>query len=188
MASIFRRTIMYLGLAPEGAYEDAPQNTPDMQPTHDQTGYQPPFEHEYEMEGVTNVNPFNAGPVLVDDASQPTTVMTTPATADAGIRPVPAASSTTSVTTASPHVIAPTTFDDAQHVADRFMSRQPIILNLQGLGPDLARRLLDFASGLCYGLGGDMSKVANQVYLLVPADVELSEKDRNQLHQPGFRQ
>ncbi len=180
---------MYLGLAPEGAYEDVSQNTPEMVPSQDQMGYEPRVADEHDWEGVANINPYNTGSVQADNASQPDTAMTTLAAEDESIRLVPSVTPTgTSVTNASPRVIAPTTFDDAQYVADQFMRRQPIILNLQGSGRDLARRLLDFTSGLCYGLGGEMSKVANQVYLLVPVDVELSEEDRNQLHQPGFRQ
>ena len=52
----------------------------------------------------------------------------------------------------------------------------PVIMNLQGADRDLSRRLIDFASGLCYGLGGQMEKVANQVYLLTPSNVEVSRR------------
>src|SRR5690606_17492648 len=66
------------------------------------------------------------------------------------VRPVPAAAS------AKPHVVSPTSFNHAQEVADKFKATQPVILNLQGVERDLARRLIDFSSGLCYGLGGHM--------------------------------
>ena len=78
---------------------------------------------------------------------------------------------------ASPHAISPTTFNDAQSIGDRFKSGQAVIVNLQGADRDLRRRLVDFASGLCYALGGKMDRVADQVYLLTPADVEISEAD-----------
>ena len=42
-----------------------------------------------------------------------------------------------------------------------------MIMNLQGADRDLSRRLIDFASGLCYGLNGSMEKVATGVYLLI---------------------
>ena len=78
---------------------------------------------------------------------------------------------------ASPHAISPETFNDAQAIGDRFKVGQAVIVNLQHADRDLRRRLVDFASGLCYALGGKMDRVADQVYLLTPADVEVSAAD-----------
>jgi cell division inhibitor SepF len=83
--------------------------------------------------------------------------------------------------TAKPHVVHPTSFNGAQEVADIFKGNVPVIMNLQEVDRDLSRRLIDFASGLCYGLGGSMDRVANSVYLLTPADVEVSAEDRRRL-------
>jgi cell division inhibitor SepF len=91
------------------------------------------------------------------------------------VRPLP-----TPVTT-KPHVVSPRAFNDAQEVGDWFKRRQPVIVNLQGLDRDLARRLLDFASGVTYGLGGSVERVASHVYLLTPADVEVSDDDRRRI-------
>lgn len=76
-----------------------------------------------------------------------------------------------------PHAVTPTSFNEAQGIGDRFKTGQPVIVNLQGVERDLRRRLVDFASGLCYALGGKMDRVADQVYLLTPADVEVSSAD-----------
>ncbi len=85
-----------------------------------------------------------------------------------------------------PQVVTPTSFNDAQEVGDRFKRNQPVIVNLQGTDRDLSRRLIDFISGLCYGLGGQMERVAKQVYLLTPADVEVSAEDRRELREQGL--
>jgi cell division inhibitor SepF len=85
-----------------------------------------------------------------------------------------------------PHVVGPSSFDDAQEVADKFKVNVPVILNLQGVDRDLSRRIIDFASGLCYGLGGQMERVANQVYLLTPCDVEVSPEERRRLQERGY--
>ena len=87
---------------------------------------------------------------------------------------------------AKPNVVVPTSFDQAQEVADTFKRNQPVIVNLQAADRDLARRLIDFASGLCYGLAGQMEKVANQVYLLTPTNVEVSAEERRRLHERGY--
>jgi len=87
---------------------------------------------------------------------------------------------------AKPFVVMPTSFNQAQDVADRYKGSQPVIMNLQAGDRDLSRRLIDFASGLCYGLGGQMERVANQVYLLTPTNVEVSPEERRRLHERGY--
>lgn len=91
------------------------------------------------------------------------------------VRPLPTAS--------KPHVVSPTGFNDVQQVADRFKRDQPVIVNLQGVDRDLSRRLIDFASGLCYGLEGDMERVADQVFLLTPRGAQVSDDDRRRLRE-----
>ncbi|MGA0893593.1 MAG: cell division protein SepF [Ilumatobacteraceae bacterium] len=68
-----------------------------------------------------------------------------------------------------PHTVSPRRFDSAQEIADRFKQGYPVIMNLEAADREVSRRLIDFASGLCYGLGGTMEKVATGVYLLKPA-------------------
>ena len=55
--------------------------------------------------------------------------------------------------------MTPKSFSDAQEMADRFLADQPVIINLQEVAAELSRRIIDFASGVCYGLGGSMEKV-----------------------------
>ena len=74
-----------------------------------------------------------------------------------------------------PYAASPDAFNDVQEIGDRFKSGQPVILNIQTLDRDLRRRLVDFCAGLCYAMGGKMDRVADQVYLLTPADVEVSQ-------------
>ena len=81
--------------------------------------------------------------------------------------------------TVKPKVVVPQSFNDAQSVADTFRELTPVIVNMQSADRDLARRLIDFSSGLCYGLGGQMEKVAKDVYLLTPDDVEVADEDRD---------
>jgi cell division inhibitor SepF len=68
-----------------------------------------------------------------------------------------------------PHTVRPRRFDQAQEVADKFKDGQPVIMNLEGTDRSVARRLIDFASGICYAMDGSMEKVATGVYLLKPA-------------------
>ena|ERR1700712_717851 len=84
------------------------------------------------------------------------------------------------------HLILPKSFNDAQQMADQYKSNLPVILNLQGVEPDLSRRLIDFASGLTYALDGGMQRIADKVFMLTPVNVELSAEQRAQLLEKGF--
>ena len=97
------------------------------------------------------------------------------------VRTMPSAS-----TAARVHVVEPRGFNDAQEVGDRLKANQPVILNLQGLDRDLQRRLIDFSSGLAYALGGSMSRVADQVFLLTPSNVEVSQEEKERLQARGL--
>jgi len=84
------------------------------------------------------------------------------------------------------HVVAPDGFNDAQEIGDKLKANQPVIVNLQGVNRDLSRRLIDFASGLTYGLGGQMERVAEQVFLLTPSNVELPAEEKRRLQERGL--
>lgn len=83
-------------------------------------------------------------------------------------------------------LVSPRSFNDAQKVADEFKSSRPVILNMQDTDPDLARRLIDFASGLTYALGGGMQKIADQTFLLTPHNVSVSAAEAERMLESGF--
>ncbi len=152
MASFMKQAISYLGLGPDEGY-----TAPVEQPTRGEVSASEGYGDQSGQSGVTVVERPTAAVSHVTE-SAPTSA----------VRRV-------EVSTAQPFVLMPRMFDDAQQIGDRFKRDQPIILNLQGLDRDTARRLLDFASGLCYARDGEMRKVANAVYMLVPANVVVSD-------------
>ncbi len=84
------------------------------------------------------------------------------------------------------HFVAPKSFNDVQDVADKFKDTIPVILNLQGADDYLAKRVIDFSSGLTYALDGGMQRVADKVFLLTPRNVEVSAEERARLVEKGF--
>jgi cell division inhibitor SepF len=83
-------------------------------------------------------------------------------------------------------LVSPRSFNDAQKVADEFKNSRPVILNLQDTDADLARRLIDFASGLTYALSGGMQKIADQTFLLTPENVSVSASEAERMLEGGF--
>jgi cell division inhibitor SepF len=119
-----------------------------------------------------------------------------PRTESGSVRPIPRDESSSLVTprpavvrqqSSSPvHVVEPSGFNDAQELGDRLKEDQAVVLNLRGLDRDLQRRLIDFSSGLAYAVGGTMRKVDDQVFLLTPTSVEVSEEDKERLQARGL--
>ncbi len=84
------------------------------------------------------------------------------------------------------HLVIPKNFNDAQQIADKFKVDVPVIINLQGSETELAKRLIDFCSGLTYALDGGMQRVGDKIFLLTPRNVEVSAEERARLIEKGF--
>lgn len=186
MAGMVRRAMVYLGLVDDDyeeyeGYDDG-QQLPQSQsaaPSQAQAraarayGPEPfepvggsssirtlPREAPPQHETVGPVSPVNPRPSLV--------------------RPISASHN------AKVHVIAPMQFADAQEIGDRLKASQPVIVNLQAADRELSRRMIDFCSGAAYVLGGSMDKVADQVFLLTPSNVEVSAEEKRRLQERGL--
>ncbi len=86
------------------------------------------------------------------------------------------------------HKVSPAAYDDATEIGDKLKSSVPVIMNLQGVEDDTFKRLTAFASGLAYGLGGDVQRLGPRMYLITPANVEVSAEDRQRLKRGLFNE
>lgn len=178
MASMWRRAMVYLGLVDDEEFEDY-EDYPEPPPAIERVGERASERPDERPPAPSNRNDGPAVRTLprvrepehegrpVGDAGRPT------------IRPV-------ETTRSRVHVVEPHGFNDAQEVGDRLKAGQPVIINIQGLSRDLQRRLIDFSSGLAYAVGGSMSRVADQVFLLAPENVEVSEEEKERLQARGL--
>ena len=71
-------------------------------------------------------------------------------------------------------VLQPRTFDDARAAADYLKLRRPVVVNLQGSQGDLARRIVDFTSGVTYALDGHMLRVGEEIFLFTPSHIAIT--------------
>src|SRR5580698_1967737 len=111
---------------------------------------------------------------------------TLPPRPTAAVRPMAVDTSINPTASARVHVVAPARFGDAKEIADRLKDNRPVIVNLQMAERDLQRRMIDFCSGVTYALSGEMEKVADQVFLLAPTNVKVSDEERLRLAERGF--
>lgn len=207
--SVFRTIAVYLGLGPDDEYDDgyaydepmddtrrersAPEREPlrTREPEPRSSAMSRPSSrrglsaHDDEPSAVSSVRSLR--PVPDNPAPEPVRQREPVREPDVRdrrdddptVRPVAMART-------KPSALSPQTFGDAKVVADEFKRAVPVIINLQGLDKDLVRRLVDFSSGLCYGLDGHMEKIASQVFLLTPKSVELTAEDRRRIEERGF--
>jgi cell division inhibitor SepF len=116
---------------------------------------------------------------------RPQAVREVPADTQGVVRTISTPRATGSATSTI-HRSEPKRFNEARDVADRYKEGSAVIMNLQSTEDAIARRLVDFASGLVYGLDGKIELVANRVYLLTPAEVEVSAEERERIAGGGF--
>ena len=177
--SFFRRAMVYLGLV-DDEYEDYEPYEEPQQPVAAGRPAAPP------RAGYAGVDPMAPDPAASSIRTLPrepgpemaTQVPVAPR--PAVVRPI------VPVQSAKVHVVEPTGFGDAQEIGDRLKGGQPVIVSLQAVEPDLSRRLVDFCSGATYVLGGSMEKVARNVFLLTPSNVEVSAEERRRLQERGL--
>jgi cell division inhibitor SepF len=160
MASVWRKTMKYLGLVEDDEYEameggaEAPV---DARPGRARVG-----EEESPLRRLRADSP-------VPDASE------------AIIRTIPKSRPSGAI-----HRAEPKRFNEARELGERFKDGIPVIMNLQGTDDSIARRLVDFASGLVFAEDGKIELVANRVYLLTPANVDVSAEERERIKEGGF--
>jgi cell division inhibitor SepF len=80
----------------------------------------------------------------------------------------------------------PTTYREARTIGEHFREGTPVIMNLTEMEESDARRLVDFGAGLAFGLRGSMERVTNRVFLLSPANVQVTAEDKAKIAEGGF--
>ncbi|MFC0473095.1 cell division protein SepF [Halalkalibacter kiskunsagensis] len=71
-------------------------------------------------------------------------------------------------------LLEPRTYDEAQEISDHLKNRKAVIINLQRISHDQAKRIVDFLSGTVYAIGGDIQKIGSNIFLCTPDNVDVS--------------
>ena len=189
MAGAMRKMAVYLGLVEddqdrhesyfeedEWEYDDEPAPSRRTRSSDRSTERAPRQPERPEPRTVTVVDPREPRRLYRDESSN---VSPMPS---AGVRPAPApAVDLHRITTIHPH-----TYNDARRIGEEFREGVPVIMNLTEMDDVDAKRIVDFAAGLVFGLHGTIERVTNKVFLLSPVNVEVGAEARAQLAQTGF--
>ncbi|HEV7933152.1 MAG TPA: cell division protein SepF [Actinomadura sp.] len=166
MASAMRKMAVYLGLVEDDRYDDYDEyDLYDEAADRHRTGEEP--------------------------AGQ-TTRATDPADRDHGHVPSPVERRSVAIYDSGATDLArittlhPRTYNEARTIGEHFREGTPVIMNLTEMVDSDAKRLVDFAAGLVFGLHGSIERVTNKVFLLSPANVEVTAEDKARMAERGF--
>ncbi len=165
MAGAMRKVGEYLGLVEQADYDDFDPDYDDDRPA---------------PEPVRSTPALRPAPVasIEERRSERRERRPTPA-------PTPVASTSVS-DLARIETVTPRTYNDARTVGEHFRSGVPVIMNLSEIDDDDAKRLVDFAAGLIFAVHGTINRVTAKVFLLSPANVTVSDEDKQRLASGGF--
>jgi cell division inhibitor SepF len=165
MASAMRKMAVYLGLVEDDHRYDEPY--PDEY--GDQDGY-----GDYVTEYADHLGPQEANGAYVTDDGRTRIDQ----------RPLQETMHTTDLARIT--TLHPRTYNEARTIGEHFREGTPVIMNLTEMVDSDARRLVDFAAGLIFGLRGSIDRVTNKVFLLSPANVEVTAEDKARIAERDF--
>ena len=71
-------------------------------------------------------------------------------------------------------VIKPTSFDESREITETLLANRTVVLNVEGLDVDIAQRIIDFTSGSCFAINGNLQKISNYIFIITPESVDIS--------------
>ena len=71
-------------------------------------------------------------------------------------------------------VVEPQGFEECPKLVDNLKAKKPVVINLENLETDIARKIFDFLSGATYALNGNVQKIANNIFVFAPANVDIT--------------
>ena len=169
MTGAMRKMAVYLGLVEDDRYED--RYVAGYETGEDYA------EDDYEPRRGFGVGPVLSAPHDRDEDGETAVPAPRPSTAVLERRTTDLARITT---------LHPRTYNEARTIGEHFREGTPVIMNLTEMVDSDAKRLVDFAAGLVFGLHGSIERVTNKVFLLSPANVEVTAEDKARIAERGF--
>ena len=71
-------------------------------------------------------------------------------------------------------VIKPTSVEDGREITETLLANRTVVLNLEGLDVEIAQRIIDFTSGSCFAISGNLQKISHYIFIITPPSVDIS--------------
>jgi cell division inhibitor SepF len=162
---MFRRAMEYLGLGADEVYDDSDQSVRARRPVR---GRAEMVDEEYDDEDIEEDYEDVAPPVRRTRARDDSgvTVRGSVGQPQKNVKPLDSA-------TVEPVTLKPTSYGHCKEIAERFKSGQPVIMNMIATDPEEGRRIIDFVSGLAFGLNGSLERISRGVFRITPNGVRI---------------
>ena len=188
MPGAMRKMAVYLGLVEDDSYVDDgydDYDEPARESRREKRASRRGFKEQYDQE---------------DDADRYAVRSVRPISEPRAVRTFRADSSADRLPTSAPlpgrgipvgdlsriETIHPRSYNDARRIGEEFRVGVPVIMNLGDMDDMDAKRIIDFAAGLVFGLHGTIERITGKVFLLSPANVDLGDQARAQIAEDGF--
>ena len=188
MPGAMRKMAVYLGLVEDDSYADEgydDYDEPARESRREKRAGRRGFKDRYEQDddedryAVRSVRPINE-PRAVRTFRADSAVDRLPTAAPMPGRGIPVGDLSRIET------IHPRSYNDARRIGEEFRVGVPVIMNLGDMDDMDAKRIIDFAAGLVFGLHGTIERITGKVFLLSPANVDLGDQARAQIAEDGF--
>ena len=174
MGSAMRKMGVYLGLLEDTErYDDDYYDEYDEQPARRDARDARGLRDEARLERVDRLDRAESRPAPVADLTERR-------------RPQPAAQASTVAELSRITTLHPRSYNDARTIGENFREGVPVIMNLSEMDDADAKRLVDFAAGLIFGVRGSIERVTNKVFLLSPPNVSVAAEDKARIAEGGF--
>jgi cell division inhibitor SepF len=190
MAGAMRKMAVYLGLVEDHGdegydeyddYDAARRGARETRPPargYD-PGYDAGYDDRYSSRSVRPIPDTRAVRTFRSDAAAPSRPTSAPlADRRPAYAPMP---DLTRIETIHPH-----SYNDARRIGEQYREGVPVIMNLSELEDPDAKRIIDFAAGLVFGMRGSIERITNKVFLLSPVNVDVGDEARAQIAKDGF--
>lgn len=177
MAGSLRKMAVYLGLVEDNSYDDFEEYEETRRDVRGRDRRSGRYEEEEERYESRSVRPI----------PEPRAVRTFRSDATPDRRPsVAPMADRRSVDISRIETVHPRSYNDARRIGEDFREGVPVIMNLSELADNDAKRIIDFAAGLVFGLRGTIERITNKVFLLSPVNVDVGDMARAQIAEDGF--
>ena len=174
MGSAMRKMGVYLGLLEDTErYDDDYYDEYDEQPARRDARDARGLRDEARLERVDRLDRAESRPAPVADLTERR-------------RPQPAAQASTVAELSRITTLHPRSYNDARTIGENFREGVPVIMNLSEMDDADAKRLVDFAAGLIFGVRGSIERVTNMVFVLSPPNVTVAAEDKQRIREDGF--
>ena len=143
-------------------------NVMRLNPDDDDDFYNEDYDYDEEEVSHKSFRPKKESPAYPEEYKEK------PAKAPTKVTPIRPSRKSSNLSGMEVCVIKPTSVEDAREITETLLNNRTVVLNVEGLDVEIAQRIIDFTSGSCFAVNGNLQKVSNYIFIITPESVDIS--------------